>query len=95
MAEPGTRLTPKPANRQGPRLPATARSAGAFLSERQENLSECHCPARWAGWQPEQQFRRLGMVANNTRFLILSEPGGFPNLASRFLAGMTRRLSGD
>ena len=45
MAEPGTRLTPKPANRQGPRLPATARSAGAFLSERQKNLSECHWSA--------------------------------------------------
>ena len=35
------------------------------------------------------------MVANNTRFLVLAEPGVFPNLASRFLAGMTRRLSAD
>ena len=35
------------------------------------------------------------MVANNTRFLILSEPGLFPNLASHFLAGMTRRLGDD
>ena len=35
------------------------------------------------------------MVANNTRCLLLCEPGVFPNLASRFLAGMTRRLSED
>jgi len=35
------------------------------------------------------------MVANNTRFLILSAPGVFPNLASRFLSLMTRRLSDD
>ena len=25
----------------------------------------------WIGWAPEQQFRRLHLVANNTRFLIL------------------------
>ena len=35
------------------------------------------------------------MIATSTRFLALPEPGVFPNLASRFLAGMTRRLAGD
>ena len=50
---------------------------------------------RWAGWKPEQQFRRLEMIANNTRFLVLADPGVLPNLASFFLAGMTRRLAGD
>ncbi len=35
------------------------------------------------------------MVANNTRFLILSKPGVFANLASCFLACMTRRLCDD
>ena len=34
-------------------------------------------------------------MANKTRFLILSAPGVFPNLASRFLSLMTRRLSAD
>ena len=31
---------------------------------------------RWIGWLPEQQFRRLHLIANNARFLILrrSEP---------------------
>ena len=37
---------------------------------------------RWIGWLPEQQFRRLHLVANNARFVIL--PGcSVPNLASR------------
>ena len=48
---------------------------------------------RWTGWKPERQFRRLETVANNTRFLVLSAPGVFPNLASRFLSRVTRRLS--
>jgi len=49
---------------------------------------------RWIGWTPEQQFRRLRLVANNTRFLIL--PGvRIPNLASRSLSLSLRRLSGD
>ena len=48
----------------------------------------------WIGWAPEQQFRRLRLVANNTRFLIL--PGaGARNLASRVLSLSLRRLSSD
>lgn len=48
----------------------------------------------WIGWQPEQQFRRLKWIANNTRFLIL--PGmSVPNLASRVLSRSLRRLSSD
>ncbi len=53
---------------------------------------KCAPRDRWTGWKPEQ---RLSMVANNTRFLILSEPGVFANLTSRFLACMTRRLCDD
>lgn len=49
---------------------------------------------RWIGWTPEQQFRRLRLVANNTRFLVL--PGmRVPNLASRVLGLSLRRLSSD
>ncbi len=48
----------------------------------------------WIGWTPEQQFRRLRLVANNTRFLIL--PGARTwNLASRALSLSLRRLSSD
>ncbi len=45
-AGPTRRLTSGPATEQRPRLPADARSAGAFLSERRENLSERHWARR-------------------------------------------------
>ena len=48
----------------------------------------------WIGWAPEQQFRRLHLVANNTRFLILPGLNG-GNLASRVLSLSLRRLSSD
>ena len=48
----------------------------------------------WIGWTPEQQFRRLRLVTNNTRFLILPE-ARVPNLASRVLSLSLRRLSPD
>ncbi len=38
---------------------------------------------------------RLALIANNTRLLVLSEPGVLPNVASFFLAGMARRLADD
>ena len=46
---------------------------------------------RWIGWLPEQQFRRLHLIANNARFVIL--PGcGAANLASRVLGLSVRRV---
>ena len=49
---------------------------------------------RWIGWLPEQQFRRLHLIANNARFVIL--PGcSVSNLASRVLAFSVRRVSSD
>ena len=45
---------------------------------------------RWVGWSTEQQFRRLHLIANNARFVILT-PRPVPNLASRVL-GLTHRL---
>ena len=50
---------------------------------------------RRTGWKPEQQFGRLELIANNTRFLVLGAPGVFPNLASFFLSRMTDRLADD
>ncbi len=49
---------------------------------------------RWIGWSPEQQFRRLHLIANNSRFVILT-PERVPNLASRVLGLSLRRLSAD
>jgi len=50
---------------------------------------------RWIGWSPRQRARRLGLVANNSRFLVLPERQRYPNLASRVLGLVLRRLSAD
>ena len=49
---------------------------------------------RWLGWSAQQQFRRLHLIANNSRFVILT-PERVPNLASRVLGLSLRRLSED
>ena len=49
---------------------------------------------RWIGWSREQQFRRLHLICNNSRFVILTH-GRVPNLASRVLGLSLRRLSAD
>ncbi len=50
---------------------------------------------RWIGWTPRQRARRLGFVVNNSRYLVLPERERLPNLASRALGLMLRRLSRD
>jgi len=50
---------------------------------------------RWIGWSPRQRARRLGLVVNNSRFLVLAERQRYPNLASRVLGLVLRRLSAD
>ena len=60
--------------------------SGAFKSRHRD---------RWVGWKRELRYRRLHLIGNNTRFVILSRPGVFPHLASLALAAMTRRLSQD
>jgi len=50
---------------------------------------------RWIGWSPRQRVRRLGLVVNNSRFLLLPERQRYPNLASRVLGLVLRRLSAD
>ena len=47
----------------------------------------------WIGWAREVQFRRLHLIANNCRFLVL--PQGCMNLASKVLMLSMRRLSAD
>ena len=48
----------------------------------------------WIDWSDEQRHRRLALVVNNTRLLILPECNA-PNLISRFMKMMLSRLSGD
>lgn len=55
---------------------------------------KCGVRDRWISWDRELQWRRLRLVANNVRFLIL--PGwNRPNLASQVLALTVKRLSRD
>lgn len=49
---------------------------------------------RWIGWAEEQRRRRLSLVANNARFLILPE-GEIPNMASRVMRLTLARISED
>ena len=46
-------------------------------------------------WTPRQRARRLCLVVNNSRFLVLPERERYPNLASRVLALCLKRLSTD
>jgi hypothetical protein len=49
---------------------------------------------RWIGWTEAQRERRLSLVANNIRFLLLPDKT-FPNLGTRALRMVLARLSGD
>lgn len=49
----------------------------------------------WLGWSDGQRRRRLHLLANSARFLLLTQPGQWPNLASRALALCCARLSDD
>jgi len=49
---------------------------------------------QWIGWSDEQRRRRLALVANNVRFLLLPERT-VPNLGSVVLSRVLARLSAD
>jgi hypothetical protein len=49
---------------------------------------------RWVGWSPAQCRRRLSLVTNNSRFLILPQLS-VPNLGSRVLGLTLDRLAAD
>lgn len=50
---------------------------------------------KWIGWSPRQQARRLGLVCNNSRFLLLVQRERHPNLASKILVLALPRLARD
>jgi hypothetical protein len=49
---------------------------------------------QWIGWSPDQRVRRLSLVTNNTRFLILPWVR-VRHLASHLLGRVAARLSAD
>jgi len=55
---------------------------------------QCQPRDAFIGWSPEARQRHLGLVTNNTRFLILAGVR-VPHLASHLLGRLTQRLSAD
>ena len=70
---------------RGEWLALMAFSAGSFNLRYRE---------QFIGWSLEQRRRRLGLVVNNSRFLVLPECH-YPNLPSRLLKLVLNRLSED
>jgi len=50
---------------------------------------------KWLGWSPRQRARRLGLVINNSRYLLLVERERHPNIASKVLSLALRRVAQD
>lgn len=55
---------------------------------------KCRPRDRWIGWTQPIQWQRLHLIANNSRFLILTQHR-IQNLASRVLSLNLKRLSND
>ena len=71
-------------------------AAGQWLAVLVFSTAAKHLRARdqWIGWTDEQRRRRLSLLTNNSRFLLL--PGAeVPNLGSRVLRLTLSRLSQD
>ncbi|MGB3399397.1 MAG: ISAs1 family transposase [Candidatus Deferrimicrobiaceae bacterium] len=86
----------KDATLVGERLCYVAEYGGRWLALLAWSAAAFHLKERdaWIGWTEEQRRRRLGWVANNSRFLIL-EDAHYPNLASRVMRLCLERLSTD
>jgi len=84
------------AERVGAWLCYVAEYQGNWLALFTWSAPAYHLKAReaWLGWSEAQRRRRLGLVVNNSRFLIL-EKAHYPNLASRVMRLCLDRLSED
>ena len=61
----------------------------------QSGAFQCRPREQWLGWHKAVHFRRLHLIANNTRFVLLPKGAGVPNLGSHVLGLNLRRLSAD
>lgn len=83
--------------RAGQTLRYVAELDGQWVALLTFSAASLHLKARerWIGWSARQRARRLSLVVNNSRFLVLAERQRYPNLASRVLGLCLRRLSQD
>lgn len=81
----------------GPSLRYVAEVDGQWVALITFSGAAPHTKAREAaiGWTPRQRARRLGLIVNNSRFLILPERQRYPNLASRVLGLALKQLNAD
>jgi hypothetical protein len=81
----------------GERMCYVAEWQGQWLALLGWSAAAYHIRARdqWIGWNHNQRRARLRLVANNARFCVLTEPGQYPNLASRAMGLNLARLSAD
>jgi len=86
----------KDATLVGERMSYVAEYGGEWLALMAWSAAAYHLKERdaWIGWTREQRRRRLGWVANNSRYLILAG-AHYPNLASRVMGRSLQRLSSD
>ena len=80
----------------GEQLRYVATYKGRWLAVATWSAATFHLKDRdeFIGWESEQRRRRLPLLANNSRLLVLPE-GHSPNLISRFMKLMLGRLSQD
>lgn len=81
----------------GPTLRYVAELNGEWVGLLSYGQAAYHLRDRdqWIGWTDVQRGRRLNLIAQNTRFVLLHDRGQFPNLASRILSSSLKRLSCD
>lgn len=84
-------------NLVGPTLRYVAQIDGQWVGLLSFGQASYHLEHRdnFIGWTDVQRGRRLGLLAQNTRFVLLHERGRYPNLASRILSMVNKRLSTD
>jgi len=76
------------------RYVASGHEAWVALVSFSASALKCAVRDDWIGWDFRQRYRRLKLVANNSRFLILPD-GHAPNLGSRVLGLCQRRVGRD
>lgn len=81
----------------GPTLRYVAEIDGKWVGLLSFGQASYHLMPRenFIGWNDVQRGRRLGLLAQNTRFVLLHDRGQFPNLASRILSCANKRISVD
>jgi len=87
----------KNANAVGRVLRYVAEYAGQWVALLMFNSAAYHLKVRdrWLHWVGPQVAQRRHLIAQNSRFLVLADPGQWPNLASRVLKLVSARVPAD